>query len=406
MITENLKSKKGGAWRNVTSLALLSLLSVSVSSCVLTEEDKELISSLFEGPEGPAEPPHPTIGPRCYNTRFQQPEGELVKKLDLLFVTDTSGSLAEERQAIANGIDSFVAQLPGDVDLRTSVLLAHGPSSNWHGKPYRKGSEPEILDNQIHSMSNIRNWLRQKLANPAGDWNTDGGEVGLFALASTLYTPSKLNNFESRGFFRPDAALAVVYVADENDICYPGQVFDTERLETPAYNNLCGANSVHPQITGEYVNMLLRNLKGEMPLAIAGIVYNNPATVQSVGENEIGLGYLDSIERSGGIAVDLASGDYNAGLAQIGQLTYFRLQNLINVVTLAQQNVDVATIRVLVDGVPAQFTYNPAANEVTITNPGSPLSTVDVNYCLLPETGGGSGSGCTGIGCGGGGIGV
>ena len=76
---------------------------MSLSACELTDDDKENIDSAFTPPT--VEDPSDTSDeePYCTTERFVQPEGEVVKKLDLLFVVDTSGSLNAERRDIVDG---------------------------------------------------------------------------------------------------------------------------------------------------------------------------------------------------------------------------------------------------------------------------------------------------------------
>lgn len=70
----------------------------------------------------------------CYSERFRQPEVSLVKKLDLLFITDTSGSMRADRGRIADHIDAFVRTLPAGTDLQIGVMLAHGSMSSHTGR--------------------------------------------------------------------------------------------------------------------------------------------------------------------------------------------------------------------------------------------------------------------------------
>lgn len=360
-----------------------------LSGCVASEEDVENLNALFAGGEGSGynDPPNQP-GPGCFSERFVQPEAEITKKIDILFVTDTSGSLDVEREAIALGIDGFVQALPGDVDFRIGVMLAHG-SSVHSGSLWRWGSSsPWVLDSEVHTLPQIREYLRQRMLNVATEWQTDGGEAGLFSLHKAL-TPAKLAESQGRGFFRSDAALAVVFVADENDICaeYPSGVTpvpDLDQLEGPARQTYC----VQPGVTAASVLQEVKTHQGERPLLISGIIYNNPQTVVGGGENEVGYGYTDIIALANGVSIDLANGDYTTGLGQIGTLATIRLQ-LVFDFTLANANVNAATLEVEVDGVPAQFNYMPLTNEVHIPQPGGAESVVDIYYCLNSGSGGG-----------------
>src|SRR5690606_11712196 len=154
----------------------------------------------------------------CFLERSVQPEAEITRKIDLLFVTDTSGSLDEERAGIAEGIDGFVAALPAEVDYQVGVVLGHSSKSSWSGRLYRKDSDPLVLSSSELSLSDIRKHLKRKLTRTAGDWYADGGEENFYSLWRAL-DDDRLQESRAAGFFREDAALAVVFISDENEIC-------------------------------------------------------------------------------------------------------------------------------------------------------------------------------------------
>ena len=384
--------------RYVGSLGFLSLL-VMTSACETNfTSELEDIFALNEN-EGPGEIPNPDLGPQCFNHRFVQPEAVVTNKIDILFVTDTSGSLNNERQAVADGIDTFVAQLPAQVDYNVAVMLAHGHESSLYGKMYRSHhGEPHVLKSSEQSLEDIRSDLGRKLNNPTHHYAADGGEAGLYSLYGA-FDAGRLADSKSKGFFRSDAALAVIFVADENDICYPGQVFDGDHLEDPAFDRYCDgvdSSSVLARIAAE---------KGDNPTLIAGVVYNGETAVPNVGEDELGLGYLDIIAQAGGISVDLGGGDIEGDLADIGTLAAVKLE-LLTEFTLANTEIDEDSIEVSVDGQPVAYVYDETLNKVTLTeNAGGALSIVDINYCLEDANGGGDPDpgGCTNPnGCGGG----
>ncbi|OQW52430.1 MAG: hypothetical protein A4S09_08740 [Proteobacteria bacterium SG_bin7] len=318
--------------------------------------------------------------PKCYQDIYNQPDFEITKKIDILFVTDTSSSLDEEKTAIAAGIDSFVAQLPVDVDFQIAVTLAHGSKSAHTGKLYKstKG-DGFVLGNKTLSLATIRQQLSYKLSGQPGD-DTDGGEMGMYSL-SQLLKDSNYSLAQSQGFFRPDAATAIVFIADENDICaiYPvgvTPVVDTNNSEPVVKARDC------PGLSHGTVYTQLKNRRANLPVLVSGIVYTNPATVPRSGENEVGYGYIDLIKLSGDSAVDLASSDYAKGLSTIGGLVNKKL-NLLTSFKLKYDNIDPASIVVKVDGKVVKHTYVMLTNEVQIgsNDAGTAKSVVVLDYC-------------------------
>jgi hypothetical protein len=78
--------------------------------------------------------------------------------------------------------------------------------------------------------------------------------------------------------------------------------------------------------------------------------------------------------------VDIGS-DYSAGLAEIGQLVFKKI-TLYQDFVLTHSNIDVSSIEVSVDSATAEFEYESSTNEVHISEPGTALSEISINYCL------------------------
>jgi hypothetical protein len=383
------------------------LLIFGFAGCQLTVGEKEALEFAFQsyqvsGFDGPPA----RVEPACFNERFVQPDALVTKSIDLLFVTDTSGSLNAERAAVADGIDAFVGELPADVDYQVAVMLAHGSRSNHSGRLWSKAGHGPVLSSKNQTLASIRSELRYLLTNVSGDRHSDGGEAGLYSFSRSL-DHGPLTSSRAHGFFREDAALAVVFVSDENDICavYPEgvlPVYDPERLEPSAKARDCAG------ITPESVHAKVKELQGSRPYLFGAIVYNNHDTYPRVGENEYGYGYLDLISLTGGVSVDMAGSHYADGLANIGSLVSTKL-SLVMDFSLARQEIDVDSIQVQVDGVSTEYTYTGGTNEVHLSASGVARSVIDISYCLAPvpdpeptpsETP------CSGPACGGGVIGI
>ncbi|HEX4926176.1 MAG TPA: hypothetical protein VFV50_18930 [Bdellovibrionales bacterium] len=327
------------------------------------------------------------LGNGCYLSSFNQPTQELSKTIDILFVPDTSRSVFKEREAAAEGIENFIAALPKDVNYRVGVVLAHGGTSPLAGRLYASDKgEPAVLSSEQHSMTQIREGLRAKLTPPKGDRGSDGGEMGLYSLQQTM-TTKNLREIRSQGFYRAEAALAVVFIADENDICatYPKGVTpvkDPNNQEPKVKARDC------KNISPERVNKTLRKLKGQQPVTIAGIIYTPSSKIEHrsksdewAQENEVGYGYLDLIMLSNGIAIDLAGGNISEGLSSIGKLAALKLALRLEF-PLQNMKVNPESVEVRVDGTPIEgFRYEPKTNQVHLSEGGRPGSRIEVKYC-------------------------
>ena len=198
------------------------------------------------------------------------------------------------------------------------------------------------------------------------------------------------------GFYRTGAALAVVFLANEADMCgetdgpigqYSPQNTDgdysTEVKVTMA--DCFSASQTAQLITAQSVYMQVQNLMqngsgGTNPFLIGGVIFTNPAQKSGASEEEYGWGYNDLIQLDGGPAVDL-NGNIAAGLTQIGQMTTTIL-NLVTNFTPSLNNLNPNSITVTIDGqATTNFTYQPSINQVNIPSPGHAGSVVNINYC-------------------------
>jgi hypothetical protein len=361
-------------------LLVLAMLMTLQTGC-LSGEDKENLEDVFNpDQEVPAEPDKPEVQAGCQLESFKQPEAEISRKIDILFLTDTSSSLDQERSDIANGIDSFVEALPDEVDYNIGVLLAHSHRSHWQGRPYVDGGEPAILSSENQDLDEIQSDLHDKLTRSPSDGYSDGGEMGLSSLIRS-FDSDRLSEWKDAGFFREDAAFALVFISDENDICadYPlgvDPVPDGQGIEPIRKANDC--DGITPQAALD----LVKAEKGDLPTVISGIVYDDVESYPRHNENEYGYGYIDMIELASGLSVDLASGEYADGLSNIGTLATQKL-NLITEYELGKpaDEVDASSIEVRVDGNLVGYNYVAETNTVHLDSAGGALSTVDTLYC-------------------------
>lgn len=356
----------------------------------------------------------PDVGESCYVDRFQQPATRITNKVDLLFMVDSSSSLLDERQQIASALETLTGELPADTHFRIGVMVGHGKTSQYSGRLIKRGTEPRVLSSDTMSLSQILDKLLYKMESLPDDLATDGGEAGLYSLLRS-FGSDRLALNQADGFFRTDAALVVVFVADENDICadYPAGVTpvrDGDNREGPAKIANCTLSD--GKITPRYVVDKVRALKGNMPFLLSGILFNTH-NYPRVGENEYGYGYIETIAEANGVTADLASGAYDEAMETIGGFTHDKLL-LLQDFKLTRTGFDPSSLEVLVDGLSEDFSYNASRNEIHVPSPGHGYSFIDAIYCDFPvnppdeedpgeEDPGSGGGGSTGGGGSGGG---
>lgn len=312
------------------------------------------------------------IGKNCYKETFEQPVTN-TSAVDVLFVVQTSNSLVPERQAIVAGIDEFIQTLPANSDFNIAVMLSHGSTSAYSGKLFQAASEPIVLKSSQMTNAQIQSYLDMKLAQVATDPDSGGGEEGLFSLFNGITTPALLAASQAQDFFRPQAALAVVFVSDRRDICAivpAGVPAETDPVKIDARIRDCEG------LTAAGLTNRLHVLKGSLPVQVSAITYvDSPAPAG----NEIGYGHTDMVALNAGVAIDIANDDIASGLASIAELSGQQMEVQYEF-TLKYANVDPNKLIVTVNG--QQVPYTLDGNTVTITSEIPAGAVVVIAYCV------------------------
>jgi hypothetical protein len=351
----------------------------------------------------------------CITERYQQPGSIITRKLDVWIITDSSSSMDAEREQLANGITNYIGQMPTGTDVQFAVTLAHGPTSYFTGRLYKSDykdpKEKFVISTKDYSTSQVQYWLRRKLLyrqnnydirawddagnaipgqalrNLPTDFDADGGEAGLVSAYEAVRpystSPSRYESIQNlssiageKNFFRPDAALAVIFISDENDICYlDPSVADADGLEASFNSKYCAG------VTAQSVLQRLQVVRQSMPLYLSSIIYNDKSRIPAGLENGVGLGYNMITNLAGGAIIDITKTAIPTGLSSIGSYTSTRLDLRYDFI-LKYLNVDANTIQAKVDGVQRGHSYSGTTNTVHISDAGGPNSLVDIYYCL------------------------
>ncbi len=352
----------------------------------------------------------------CIIEKYQQPGAIITRKLDVWIITDSSSSMDQEREQLANGITNYISKMPAGTDVQFAVTLAHGPTSWFSGRLYKSDfkdpNEKYVISSSQYSNSDIQYWLRRKLLyrqndyavrawnddktpisgqairNLPTDYDADGGEAGLFSAYEAIRpystSPSRYESLQTlssampgeRNFFRNDAALAVIFISDENDICYlDPSVADADGLEALFNAKYCAG------MTAQKVLQRLQVVRQSLPLYVSSIIYNNKNNIPAGLENGVGLGYNLITNLASGSIIDITSSSISNGLSTMGSMTSPRLSLRYDFI-LKYKNVDASTIQAKVDGTIRSHGYSGTTNTVHLPYAGVANSLVDIYYCL------------------------
>lgn len=310
------------------------------------------------------------------------------KSADLLFVVDSSSSLASERAQVAADLPAFVEKLAAGADLRVGVMLAHGGASGWSGRLYSAAGVSPVLSTQAQSLRTIQDSLRATLAAPASDRDEADGEAMMYSLRKSL-EPARLAEIQSQGFYRENAALSVVFVTDENDVCarpqdlgfsvFPDYVPSYRGIENVAYSKYCAG------VSAETTLGLMKDFKTDQKLSWAGILHEKKDAVPQGTEDSIGHGILQLVQSSmDGVVVDLSEESYDFGLGDLGNIVSLQTEVHTAFGLGSDAAIEGESVRVVVDGNPVPAQYDPDRRQVEIRagDAGAAGSMVQVSACV------------------------
>lgn len=190
--------------------------------------------------------------------------------LDLLFVMDDSGSMAEEQGWHAAGAEGLIDTLAGlGIDFHIGVVSTDMDNASRRGRLVAGPDGTRWVDG---STTDPAEALGQRLTLGT---NGSADEKGLAAAYAAIQTRGGTDN---AGFRRPDAHLAIAVVSDEQD-------YSDESTVTGFVPWLSGASA-----------------------AGASFHFNGQGPGTTCGSNyDVGTRYLDVVQAVGGVFADLCT---------------------------------------------------------------------------------------------------
>jgi hypothetical protein len=302
--------------------------------------------------------------------RFLQ---ENQSKVDVLFVIDNSGSMAEEQQSMAQNFASFLSWAQRNkVDYHIAVtttgidaapggwsVCPGGADGGEGGRLFPvSGNSPRIITPRTPSAEAVfANNVRVGICH----WDEHGLEAAYKALS-----PPLVNNADdprspvpadgNLGFLRDDAKLAVVFLSDEDDSS-PGAV--------------------------SYYETFFKALKGNNPALLSFSAIVGPEDLRSCPTaSGSGSRYIALARATDGVVENICTPDWAASLEKLGQNTFGARRSF----ELTETPADPAAITVNVNGAPQTtgWSYDAGLNAIVFTADGVPPpgSIIDVTYPL------------------------
>lgn len=261
--------------------------------------------------------------------------------VDVLFVVDNSGSMQDDQEILANNFDAFIEAAALDPNLDIHLGVTTTDVLGGTGGPL---VGPFLRDTNGGLAAAFGEQARVGV-------NGSGLELGLEATRRALDDFAHTTN---AGFLRPEAALSVIIVSDEED---SGDMVEVAAID---------ASTARPPQS--YVEFL-RGLK-------AGSLTNAQVLFSVVGIPLWAPRYQQVTLALGGVFLDIAAPDWGTQLSSIGSAT-FGLQRLFRLGSPPAAG----SVVVLVDGVATSaFSVLPGSQSVLLDEPPPEGAVVEITY--------------------------
>jgi|GEM_PF-4632822 len=213
-------------------------------------------------------------------------------QVDVLFVVDCSGSMAEEQETLVDSFEAFINDITiWDADYNFAVVSCDITDEDHSGK--FQGS-PKVLNSSEMSKEDLISAFQTRISNLGT--SCDGfKEAGLDAAYLALSDPL-ISNYNA-GFLRENAKLTVVFLSDEEDGSDRETSFYVNFLQ-----NIKGINNPYLleayAIVGDEPHGCEQNLSGSRYISVADQcnAYNNKHFV-SICQDEYSdaFGYINNL---------------------------------------------------------------------------------------------------------------
>ncbi|MDZ4678575.1 MAG: hypothetical protein SGI74_13845 [Oligoflexia bacterium] len=242
------------------------------------------------------------------NETFNAPVSA-INAVDILFITDDSGSMQEDQANLAERFPNFIAELDG-IDWRIAITTTDASSSGLNGSlsPLYDHRHREtgsfVLSPGPNAQTYFENTIQRRETG-------DGNERGVMVAGRAI---QKNNDPDFVGFFRPQAALAVVILTDEDEN-------SNQNGRNP--NNPFDPNLDRWSIEDEpdeLINTLNNVLPGKsFSFNAITVLPGDKQCFKQQGTGTYGHVYVEIADKTGGIKGSICDSNLTATVSSIGK---------------------------------------------------------------------------------------
>lgn len=297
--------------------------------------------------------------------------------VDVLWVVDTSCSMSDEQQLLADHFSAFIDFFrTSGLRFRIGVTDTDVEEEDTlDGLDGRLSGDPSVLTPDTPSLEDA--FVDAALMGITDRHDDERGLHAAWTALGPLEEPGRPNN----GFLREDANLAVIIVSDEPDYSTLGEADSGNFTDWQGFSTFLDALKGDPARTA--LSGIVGIGEGGFDDPVGCNLPDEPTDPHNWGQGaQRGSGYLEAIRQTGGYATSICSEDWVELLARLGLL----VAGLHETFPLTDVPVP-ETLDVQVEGVlGAAWEYDAAANAVRFTDSQAiprPGAEVEVTYRVL-----------------------
>lgn len=244
---------------------------------------------------------------------------ERCEKIDILFVVDDSGSMAQEQANLGMNFPGFIDVIQDSgLDYRVAVTTTGVDYTYFISTPIGNiESEQDGGDNGAMRMNGAcqmsRRWIEQADSDPAGTFacvanvGTTGPADEMPLAAMRMALEDRMQDGTNQGWRRDDALLAIVFLTDENDCSY-------EQAVTLGFTETLCNSQMEP--VANYV-AFLDQYTGDRARWAAAAIAGDADCSSDFGDADYAERLDQFIQQTGanGVLSSICSGDLTTGLA-------------------------------------------------------------------------------------------
>lgn len=306
----------------------------------------------------------------CGGQNFSMVEGEsnfgqqvtYNKEVDVLWVVDTSGSMAKHQDYLASQVSKFVDGLNATgLDYQIGVTTMDMSGSGQKGRLLAQAGTPTVL---TKSTPNLLALLKGRIqAGQNGSATERGLEATLAALAMDA------SGMPNEGFMRKDALLNVIFLTNEND------------KSSTAVNYIAALDALKPALPlGD--RSWIAHFMGVTP-------DDNSCKTAEWGFSSPGTAYIALANASGGAKESICDADFARALTNVKErvlslLTEFLLDRKPNEKTI-KVFVDGLEISKIVNETDSGWSYRASNNAIRFHGDAIPKAGSRIHVAFDPE---------------------